>query len=126
MKYLLVLTLIIQSLAMDMSELRERLSSLEDYTDKIDLRLNSLPGKDEDVIYEFINDNNIKEPFVLKYKYVNDLPAVYIFNPSKSTGFLWWKKYSFYTLNGKSWSKYQNKDKDLSPQDFTAITKLLE
>ena len=94
MKYLLVLTLIIQSLAMDMSELRERLSSLEDYTDKIDLRLNSLPGKDEDVIYEFINDNNIKEPFVLKYKYVNDLPAVYIFNPSKSTGFLWWKKYS--------------------------------
>ena len=88
MKYLLVLTLIIQSLAMDMSELRERLSSLEDYTDKIDLRLNSLPGKDEDVTAVYntvrtdlsyvIHRNNPKTPYTKKQiKKVNSILATF-------------------------------------------------
>jgi hypothetical protein len=69
------------------TSLHRRVSSLEDKTSEAKLIINSFPGVDEKEINSFALKNNFKKPF-----FITQVGSTYIVNPSKVTGYLWWKK----------------------------------
>ena len=117
--------------------LRNRLVALEDFSNQINIGFNSFPGKNEDLIQKWIEANHPQKPFTVTIQYGTVIGTskdaqpihaalIYVVNPTKSTGFLWWKKVQMHTLNEPDWTLFIKDAKPLSVADSLKLNSLLQ
>ena len=116
---------------------REKLLSIQDISDQLKIGLNSFPGRNEDIINDYVKDHHLKSPFrvVVKYGKIAGetkerktiyAATIYFVNPLVTTGFLWWKRVKYHYVNEPDWTLFKNKEKPLKSADVSAIKSLFK
>lgn len=118
-------------------QLRNTLVTLDDRTDQINIGLNSFPGQNEEIIQKWIKTSQSKNPFIVKIQHgsvagqTKDSQAInsatiYVVNPTKMTGFLWWKKPKMHILKEPDWTLFIKDNKPLAASDSDELESLLQ
>ncbi len=114
---------------------RDKLLAVEDISDQLKIGLNSFPGVNEDIINDYVFNNEVKTPFIVSIKYGNVVgerkngesikgATIYFVNPQVTTGYLWWKKVSLHYVNEPDWTLFNLDKKSLSASDVDVIKSL--
>lgn len=117
--------------------LRNKLLKLEDFSKKVQLGLNSFPGEDESFLQKWVEIHKIKKPFFVKLEF--GLPAdtkaqdgvirparIFVVNPLKTVGMLWWKKIQIHSLKEPDWTDFIVEAKPLTDADNKKLDSLLQ
>ena len=118
------------------SQIYDTLLKIDDFSDRINIGLNSYPGINEKLINEWVKKNSPKKAFFLKVQYGNEVAStssgkiiygadIYIVNPSKKTGFLLWEKVKFHILKEPDWTLFRLESKPLNAEDLEKLRLLL-
>ena len=102
---------------------------LLDYTNKLQIGLNSAPGVDEDIINAWVRKHKPTQSFFVRIEYgiiVGKLKdgtpikaaTIYVVDPKKSSGFLWWKKFSMVIMKEPAWTLSRVENKHISNGSF--------
>ena len=136
-KFLTLFTIFFASANEDLL-LRSKLLSLEDFSSRISIGLNSFEGKDEELLQKWIKENNPQKPFFIKVRYGNSdvgiasdgspikSATIYVVNPQKITGGFWWKKAKIYYLKEPDWTFFLRDNKALKDIDTKGLKSLWE
>lgn len=136
MKFIL-LVLIYSALAGANFDLSKKVLALPDYSQNVNVGLNSFPGADESIIFSWIRKHEPQGPFYIRIEFGNiagktldkieiKSAIIYVVNPLKTTGFLWWKKYEFVILREPDWTLFKTGVKNFDKKDEVALKKLLQ
>lgn len=119
------------------NSLRNKLLQLENLSKKVQLGLNSFPGEDESFLQKWVEIHKIKKPFFVKLEF--GLPAdaraqdgvirparIFVVNPVKTDGMLWWKKIQIHSLKEPDWTLFLQESKPLNNVDFEKLSLLLQ
>lgn len=103
----------------------------------LDIGLNSYPGTNEVLINKWVEENKPKKPFFIKVQYGNDVgntssgkkfkgAVIYIVNPLKKVGILWWKKVRLHFLYETDWTLFKTDSKPLKEVDLQKLKNVLQ
>jgi hypothetical protein len=117
-------------------QLLQSVRSLSDYSQKINIGMNSFPGADERIIFSWVKEYEPQEPFFVKSEFgtiagktpdnqIIKSAVIYVVNPLKSTGFLWWKKYAIKIITEPDWTLFKLGAKNFDKKDEIALRDLL-
>lgn len=121
----------------DVDNFDQRIQSIPDYSEQINVGLNSFPGANERKIFDWIRDHQPQNPFFVKIEYGTNSgktpdgkeiksATIYVVNPLKSSGLLWWKKYRFFILYEPDWTLFKLRIKNFENKDELALKELLQ
>lgn len=117
--------------------LRNKLLKLEDFSKKVQLGLNSFPGEDESFLQKWVEIHKIKKPFFVKLEFglpadtkaqdgVIRLARIFVVNPLKTVGMLWWKKIQIHSLKEPDWTDFIVEAKPLTDADNKKLDSLFQ
>ena len=118
-------------------DLRHALSKLEDLSKQVNIGLNSFPGVDEKNLNRWVKDNSPSSSFYVKVEYGTEvgisksgapirMASIYVVNPKKTSGFLWWKKVKHLILREPAWTHFHEEKESFNDVDIEALTQLLQ
>lgn len=119
------------------ANMREKILALDDHSSLLGVGLNSFPGQNENLINEWVKANSPQRPFYVKIEYgtvvgttKNGTPikaaSIYVVQPRKSSGYLWWKRVKLHVLKEPDWTLFKEETKPLSDSDSRALSSLLQ
>ena len=119
------------------TDFQMRLSRLKDITYFMEKRPELFTGSSKTSVKKYVKQFKPSEPFVVSFKqknvvgktqYGNEIfdADVYIVNPKKSSGMLFWSEPEFVILTEPEWTLFKTEGKPLKQSDVKRIKQLLD
>lgn len=134
---LILMVLIFSGLVEANIDLSKKILALPDYSQKVNVGLNSFPGANESIIFSWVREYEPQTPFYVRIEFGTIAgktldnseiknAVIYVVNPLKTTGFLWWKKYEFVILKEPDWTLFKTGVKNFDKKEEVALKNLLQ
>lgn len=137
MKIILLILSYLTAASAGLEPFSQKILALPDYSQKINIGMNSFPDADERIIFSWVRDHAPQTPFYIRIEYgtiAGKTPnnseiksaVIYVVNPVKTTGSLWWKRYGLVVLKEPDWSLFKLGFKNFDKKDELALKNLLQ